>query len=496
MIDDVAPAVVPAPDAADVPTPPAPTPSVPAPSTYQPNVQPGARDGNGPAVDQGQPLPLAEVNVPDRPAPQTVTAPAPADPVQPTPAAPSSAAPQPQDQPTGTPAGRPQQWDNTLYLVVNGNKYAPWLQASVTRGIEIMPSHATFVVTERFPGNPGRADIKAGDPAQVLIGSTPMLTGYVSRRTAKIGPEGNLVTLLIRSASQDLVECSVDEDQVQNLQLQSASPLDMANKIAGCYGMSVHKAGNPDLTPIGQINIGLGERCYDVMEEICRYSALLVYDDTDGTVILAQPGGVGTHASGFTEGVNVEAAQAVDAMDGRYSDVRVYYYSPQSLSDIAPIAPRGVQRDTTVPRFRAHSLISEQNSTSLEVANLRATWEIARRYGRSQPVLLTTDSWRDVSGALWQPNKLVPLSLPHLKIDKVNWIIAEVVFHRDGGGTRADLVLMPKQAFQPQPIIQYAFDNQIAAALPPGGGGAASAQPAPSDASATPQRTSGRRDLG
>ena len=443
---------------------------------------PGYRDANGLPVGStdsngyiGIPLPLAEVNVPDR-----IEA-----------ATPESAAPAASARPNAQPASLPPQ-DNTLYLVVNGSQYTAWLSASITRGIEIMPASATFELTERYPGDPARADIKAGDPCTVLIGATLMLTGYVSRRRTKIGRDGVRITIMVRSLSQDLVECAVDPAQVPNMQISQGTPLQIANALAGNYGVPVRQLGSAKLDTIKQFNVGIGRTPYDVIEEIARYAALLVYDDTDGAVILAQNDSMGAMASGFTEGVNVEAAEAIDAMDARFSDIEVYYTSSYSFSDIAPMQPAAKAPDPKVPRFRKHIVISEQAAMGQDIASARAKWEVARRYGRSQPVILTTDSWRDASGALWALNMEVPLSLPRLKIDKTKWIIAQVTFRRGADGTHADLVLMPPQAFAPEPNIQFPFDLETYQTLQAGGGSAQPGGPSPAPpAPAQPPSLSG-----
>jgi hypothetical protein len=43
--------------------------------------------------------------------------------------------------------------------------------------------------------------------------------------------------------------------------------------------------------------------------------------------------------------------------------------------------------------------------------------------------------------------------LPGLKVPDVSWVIADVIFRRDASGTHADLVLMPKEAFVPEPFL-------------------------------------------
>ncbi len=75
--------------------------------------------------------------------------------------------------------------------------------------------------------------------------------------------------------------------------------------------------------------------------------------------------------------------------------------------------------DATVLRHRVKILVAESSGGGIggqQVAKDRASWEASRRFGRSFVARLTTDSWRDKSGALYEANTLVSLDLPTLKI--------------------------------------------------------------------------------
>jgi prophage tail gpP-like protein len=92
-------------------------------------------------------------------------------------------------------------------------------------------------------------------------------------------------------------------------------------------------------------------------------------------------------------------------------------------------------------------------------------WEVARRYGRSQVVEITSDSWRDSNGHLWQPNTLCRVSRPQTGFKK-ELLIAEIEFVQGESGTHANLVLMPPQAFKPQPLVlPLAQSEGVAAAI-------------------------------
>ncbi|WP_420955209.1 phage baseplate assembly protein [Burkholderia gladioli] len=89
----------------------------------------------------------------------------------------------------------------------------------------------------------------------------------------------------------------------------------------------------------------------------------------------------------------------------------------------------------------------------VDVALQRAQWEKAYRLGRSFQVRLVTDSWRDSAGMLYEPNVLVDIDLPSLKLTPRRWLISEVTYKKGAQGTSAELTIMPQQAFYQEPII-------------------------------------------
>ena len=109
-------------------------------------------------------------------------------------------------------------------------------------------------------------------------------------------------------------------------------------------------------------------------------------------------------------------------------------------------------KDSGVKRSRTLLIPVETGDADYAVARQRVQWEVARRYGRSQVTEVTTDSWRDSNGHLWQPNTLCTISRPQTGFKAV-LLIAEIEFVQGDMGTHANLVLMPPQAFKPQPLV-------------------------------------------
>ena len=360
--------------------------------------------------------------------------------------------------------------DDTPTLVIGGQQLAGWQQISITRGIEAVPSSFAFRVTERYPGA-AQIAVTPGQSCQVWLGQTQVLTGYVDRYAASLSAKEHSVAITGRSKVQDLVDCSVTPAALPNMQANEATLLALAQRLAAPFGITVSE---PDGEPspitggsgaIPSFAVALGETPFEVIERVARWKALLAYDDPQGNLVLAQLG-TQSMASGVSQSVNVERGDATFAMDGRFSDYLPALFSSEGLYNLGQGGAAGNQfapvKDAGVPRYRPRFVVSEQFMNWQFLAVARANWEMARRYGRSQAVTVTVDSWRDSAGTLWTPNRLCPVDLPSLKVVQARWIIAAVTYQLGlDGGTRAQLTLMPPEAFQPEPNFVTPFDWQV-----------------------------------
>lgn len=353
-----------------------------------------------------------------------------------------------------------------LTIIIAGQSFGGWTDIRVSRGCERIPSSFDIGATERYPGQLQNIAIPAGSPCQVKIGADLVLTGYVDRVQPAISARQHTVRLQGRSKVEDIVDCSVTNKDVAGLMVTVTDLVALAKKVCAPFGIDVNSLAGATIpiTAGGQtgpvpIAVTFGETGYELIERIARYVQVLVYDDANGNLVLAQAGGGGQMASGFVEGVNIQAASGVLSMDERYSVYIPSVLSYQLYMDGGGGVLQKAVPDPSVPRYRPLYVVSEQVATNATLAQQRAKWEMARRCGRSQQMRVVCDSWRDAAGTLWQPNAFAPLSIPSLKMPLRNdWVIGEVSYVRDlHGGTTAELMLMPKQAFEPEPEILLPF---------------------------------------
>jgi prophage tail gpP-like protein len=345
-------------------------------------------------------------------------------------------------------------------ILIDGRSYGGWQDVRITRGIERLPSDFELRLTDLYAADADALQIKPGDPCTVRIGGQAVITGYVDIVTPSISKDEHAIAVYGRSKCADLVDCSAEWP---NGQIVGSSVLEVARKLAEPYGITVEAVDDAG-APIPKFNLMRGESAYEIIERLCRFRALLAYDDEDGNLLLARASTTQRAASGFRQGINVESASATLSMHERFSEYRCYMQPVAKFLDVGNGGDLIASRpDQTVKRHRLKILIAESSGGGIggqEVAAARAGWESSRRFGRSFAVRLTTDSWRDKAGSLYQANTLVALDLPTLKVSGRVWTISEVTYRKGADGTHCDLVIMPPQAFDVAPAV---FDSALAA---------------------------------
>jgi prophage tail gpP-like protein len=358
-------------------------------------------------------------------------------------------------------------------IVVGNISWQGWEAVSVTRSIESVPSSFSLMGTEKYPGTVGlsKVDILPGYPCQIMLGSDAVITGYVDGRDYDLSPDGHDIRVVGRSKLEDLVDCSGALPQQQAVGRTLGS---LAKLLCSPFGIGVSMP-NGDTPTIPSISVLLTETVYETIERVARWNAKLVYDDSSGNLVIA---GVGTtkHATGFQEGVNVQAVQSTINVSERYTSIAAIwqdtavltmgtdktalpYVNDQSKAVDTSFPPRADGK----PRYRPLLILAEQGQGQNNLVPQRVQWEMARRVGRSQAVTVTCDSWRDGAGLLWTPNMLADIDVPSCKVQGT-WLISTVTYLRDASGTHAEVTLMPPAAFIPQPAMPYLVDNETLSA--------------------------------
>lgn len=103
-------------------------------------------------------------------------------------------------------------------------------------------------------------------------------------------------------------------------------------------------------------------------------------------------------------------------------------------------------KDQGINRYRPMVIIADDNMTGTS-GYQRAMWELKRNKAEAQKSTATVQGWQKPDGSLWLPNEIVWLTAPELGFERQARLIVEVVFTLDENGTRSQLTLMHRDAF-------------------------------------------------
>ncbi|WP_029686146.1 phage baseplate assembly protein [Tatumella saanichensis] len=349
--------------------------------------------------------------------------------------------------------------NDELVLETGGRAIQGWDRVSVTRGVERLPSSFSLSLLDLYPGSDEIQRVQAGEACRVLLDDDLVLTGYIDRWAPALTSGRHEIRASGRGKCQDLVDCSAEWPS--NV-ISQADALGIASRLAAPYGITV-TTDISDRRQVPQFTLNWGESAQEVIDRVSRWEGLLYYDLPDGNLFLTRAADT-RMASGIQEGINVERAWYEESMDQRFSD-----YTGISMN-FTPIGEAGsagydavtqaTARDPQAAsmRYRNRIVLVESTLVARDMATECIQWEMNRRYGRSRSLRVVTDSWRDSTGRLWQPNTLIPVSLPTLGVAEQDLLLGEVTYLRDNSGTHAEMTLLPPAAFSVQP---YAFYSNL-----------------------------------
>lgn len=366
-----------------------------------------------------------------------------------------------------------------LSITANGQTIKGWIDIAVTRGIENFPSSFVISMTEKYTDGTS-VTIIPGTPCEIKLGNDKVLTGYVDVYSPSITADTHDIHVSGRSKCQDLVDCSAVLSTTSQM-ISDKSPYELAQQLCKPYEINVINKSGDDGKKIVQMIANLGETPYEIIERAARWNGYLIYDDVDGNLVLDRVGST-KMASGFQQGTNVQTANLTLRTDQRMMEyITVWQTMGQQSDESAALDTpdfnkTGFAEDKGMKSLKRPkrslyivSQLVDASSDTPDLGQAVADWECNRRFGRSQVVTLVTDSWRDSSGKLWQPNSKVTCDIPAINVPKkTEWVIASVTYQRNlYTGTTAQLTLMPPEAFSIEPISLMPADADFLQALHP-----------------------------
>lgn len=325
-------------------------------------------------------------------------------------------------------------------LVVDGTLYGGWQTIRIQRGLEQVAGCFELAVTEKWAGQDKLRPIRPGAACRVLVDSEPVVTGYVDDVDIRYDDKEHTVRVSGRDATGDLVDCSAPATQWKGRTLA-----DVGRSLCSPFGIAVRAevdAGGP----FKSLKSSEGDSVFEVLEAAARVRAVLLTSDGQGSLVITRASSRRVNEA-LELGVNVLSCEAMFSHKDRFSEIEVKGQSAgfEGWSGESAAQPKSVARDSRVARHRPLTVIAEEQIDGA-AAKARAEWERGVRFGRSQRLVYTVQGWSHRDGR-WNPNVLVPVRDAFLGI-QAERLVTEVALLLDGEGLRAELTLMPREAFE------------------------------------------------
>lgn len=339
-----------------------------------------------------------------------------------------------------------------LELLVNGMSYAGWTSLGVTRAMDASSGAFTVELTERWDEGSGPAmlepwPILPGDECEVKLAGESLIKGYVDIFRPSFDANSHTINIQGRDKTADIIDCSAvhNPDQWKNLDV-----LAFAKIICKPFNIEV-KADVDVGERFATIKLQQGETGFEAIERYAKQRKLLLMPGGGGGLLITRAGTKRASVS-LVQGENIKVASGSIDHSQRFSEYIVKAQASfNEWSDGEREAHiRASVTDTGVQRYRPMLIIAEAGGTGASVKD-RATWEANTRIGKSASASITVQGWRQFPGGpLWEPNMLVPVSSPWLRMDG-EMMIRQVTYERGDGGTTSKLDIVSPQAFAPEP---------------------------------------------
>lgn len=305
-------------------------------------------------------------------------------------------------------------------VVVNGQSYGGWKEASVVRTIEALAGSFEVLVSEKWPGQPTRREINPGDACEITLDETVVLSGYVDDVNGQYGPgrdggDGtHTVSIMGRDKTGDLVDCShagpPNEWTGQRID-------QIARAICEPFGIPVTVESGTDIGAAlsKKFTIQQGETAYEAIERMARMRAVLAVSDGRGGLVLTRSG-TAKAPTALVLGENILAGSGLSSIRERFSEytVKGQLAGSDTLYGTQASGPAGLAQDPIIQRYRPIVIVAEDQA-DIGTCQKRARWEANVRAGRGRRVTYRVQGWKH-KGGLWKPNELVDVRDPLLGI--------------------------------------------------------------------------------
>lgn len=334
-------------------------------------------------------------------------------------------------------------------LTVGGKSYDGWKTINVKRSLEQFSGSFDLGISETWPGTLAARAVTVGEECQVLLGSIPVITGYVDDVLPTYSATSHEVVIQGRDRAADLIDCSAEH---KSGEWKDRTLVQIAEDLARPYGVGV----------IAEVDVGQrftrfrlndGESVWEALARAGRMRGLFFMSDGLGNLLITRAG-TRRCVTSLVKGVNIESGAGIFSQRDRYQTyvVKAQHTGTPFSDGEENSARRFKVQDQQVGRHRLLILLADDEADT-DTCRQRATWEKNVRIGGSRRGRFSVQGWTQENGTLWQPNRLVSVKDEFLGLSEpTDLLIVNVTYKKDKDGTTTEIEVVPPQALDIRPL--------------------------------------------
>jgi len=171
-----------------------------------------------------------------------------------------------------------------VQLKIGGKIHRGWTSIRIRRSLEQIADSFDLELTDRWENNQQPRQIQTGEPCEIWIDDTKIITGYVDDVFPTYNESEHSLNVTGRSKAGDLVDCSLPGDTFNNQTL-----LQMATRLFKPFGISVSTYTDTG-GPFKQQVLEEGQSPFEFIENLARVRAVRMVSDVDGNIELVRTG--------------------------------------------------------------------------------------------------------------------------------------------------------------------------------------------------------------
>lgn len=347
--------------------------------------------------------------------------------------------------------------NNTVSILVNGQRFGGWKSVHIEMSLDQIARAFSLQVTRTFPNKSDYKILQSGGLVQVMIGDDLVCTGYITATPVRYDGKSITVNVQGKSKTVDLVDCCPPSAAVETS--SSAGWVGIKGKgesavkapavasmwkgiptseiiaaLAKPYGITVRDDAGIGTKPANH-TVNPGETVVESINRLITKDNIILTDDANGNLVIAQPGSGGSCKDSLTLGQNILSGEAKFDFSNRFSDYAILGQHKQTSSDNAKTAAsdKGTAHDDGVTRYRL-KVIKDKGQSSNTFCINRADFEMRYAKAQSRRATYKVQGWRQSSGELWPLNADVFVFDPVQNKLNVSLVITKVVFDLSNQG--------------------------------------------------------------